>query len=92
MATGQHAAIVRKIDGHYEYLELQHPSNGNGWHSLDDSILINRFACSKARTEESKNYLISVQSLSNSKSFIDTLGYINTAADEQMKGVHGDVR
>lgn len=92
LATGQHAAIVRKIDEHYEYLELQHPSNGNGWHSLDNSILINRFACSQARTVESKNYLISVQSLSNSKSFIDTLGYINTAADEQMKGVHGDVR
>ena len=79
-ASGQHAAIVRKREGHYEYLELQHSvSSWNGWNNLDDSVLKNRFGCKSLHLSERRNFLIDVDSLTKSQEFLDLLGYINTS-------------
>lgn len=91
-AIGQHAAIIRKHDDSFEYLELQHPSTKNGWHVLDANALIARFGCRKERVQESSSYLIEVESLSNNKEFLNILGYINTASGEQRKGERGNVK
>ena len=92
LATGQHAAIVRNNNGQMQYLELQHPSNGNGWHDLDDYVLINRFGASPNHMMPFSSHLIEVDSLSNNQEFLNILGYINTAESEQRKGVSGNVR
>lgn len=91
-ATGQHAAIVRNNNGQMQYLELQHPSNGNGWHDLEDYVLVNRFGASPNHTVDFSSHLIEVDSLSNNQEFLNILGYINTAELEQRKGVSGNVR
>ena len=91
-AIGQHAAIIRKHQDHFEYLELQHPSTGNGWHTLDANALIARFGCKRERDYESSSYLIDVETLSNNKEFLNILGYINTASAEQRKGGCGSVK
>lgn len=92
LATGQHAAIVRNNNGQMQYLELQHPSNGNGWHDLDDYVLMNRFGASPNHTVPFSSHLIEVDSLANNQEFLNILGYINTAELEQRKGVSGNVR
>ena len=92
LAIGQHAAIVRRNVDRFEYLELQHPSSGNGWHTLDANILIARFKCRKERLQEISNYLIDIDSLSNNKEFLHVLGFINTASVEQRKGCRGNVK
>ena len=91
LATGLHAAVVRKVDGYFEYLELQHPTD-NGWHSLDDSVLLHRFRCSPVRLFECPNFLIDIDSLSENPEFLEILGYLNTAESEQHKGENGHVR
>ena len=92
LATGQHASIVRRNNDSFEYLELQHPSTGNGWHNLDDNILLSRFRCSKTHSLEFSNFLIDVESLSNNQEFLSILGYINTSKLSQKKGELGNVR
>lgn len=91
LATGVHAAIVRTVDGHFEYLELQHPTN-NGWHYLDDKELLKRFHCSQNNLFECPNFLIDIASLTGNQEFLGILGYLNTAESEQRKGVNGHVR
>ena len=91
LATGLHASIVRKIDGHYEYLELQHPTD-NGWHILNDTVLLNRFGCSQSNTVVYPNFLIDIDSLAGNEEFLEILGYLNTAESEQHKGENGSVR
>ena len=91
LATGLHASIVRKIDGHYEYLELQHPTD-NGWHILNDTVLLSRFGCSQSNTVAYPNFLIDIESLANNEEFLEILGYLNTAESEQRKGENGSVR
>lgn len=91
LATGLHASIVRKIDGHYEYLELQHPTD-NGWHILNDTVLLNRFGCSQSNTVVYPNFLIDIESLTDNEEFLEILGYLNTAESEQRKGGNGGVR
>lgn len=91
LATGQHAAIVRRSGNHFEYLELQHPSTENGWHVLHDRALIDRFGCSFAHSYDFSNYLIDVNSLSCCREFLDILGYINTERSMQRKGRGGNV-
>lgn len=92
MAVGRHAAIVRQTDNGYEYLELQHPSNGNGWHTLDDNTLANRFGCYSSRMFETSSFLMNVESMSNSQELKNILGFINTADSSQRKGAYGNVR
>ena len=74
LATGLHASIVRKIDGHYEYLELQHPTD-NGWHILNNTVLLNRFGCSQSNTVVYPNFLIDIESLAGNEEFLEILGY-----------------
>lgn len=92
LATGGHAAIVRQNNEHFEYLELQHPGSGNGWHALNENILINRFGCSRNRYYKNSSFLIDTSSLANSQEFLDILGYINTNSYEQRKGSSGNVK
>ena len=92
MATGEHAANIRQNNNYFEYLELQHPGSGNGWHPLNESILMNRFGCSRNRRYENSSFLIDTSSLANSQEFLDILGYINTNNYEQRKGASGNVK
>jgi len=92
LAVGSHAAIVRKSDSGYEYLELQHPSNGNGWHKLDENTLKYRFRCFETRPFNTSNFLVDVDSMAESQEFKNILGYINTAEIEQRKGLYGNVQ
>ena len=88
LGTGQHAAIVRLNNGHYEYLELQQPKDFNGWYPLYSSTLFSRFGCD-VYPMDFPSFLIEVESLANSNEFLDLLGYINTAESEQNKGDAG---
>ena len=92
LATGGHAAIVRQGNNQFEYLELQHPGSGNGWHPLNESVLINRFGCSRNRYNKNSSFLIDTYTLANSQEFLDILGYINTDCKEQRKGSSGNVK
>ncbi len=85
LATSEHAAIVRKNDSIYEYLELQSPTQ-NGWKQLTQFALQERFGCKPIRGKELPNFLIDVNSLTGCKEFIYILGYINTAEEKQNKG------
>ena len=93
LATGQHTAIVRKLGDGYEYLELQ-SERYNGFHTLTNSALRDRFRCKHSRSVagfklEAKNDLIEVESLSKSPDFIEMLKYINTEVGSEMKGAGG---
>lgn len=92
LVTGQHASIVRRNGSSFEYLELQHPSDGNGWHTLDDNVLLTRFGCSTSHMSAFSNFMIDVDSLTKSNDFLSILGYINTAEADQRKGASGHVR
>ena len=92
LASGQHAAIIRHNNNQFEYLELQHQSDENGWHSLNNDILKCRFGCESDRLIPSKSYMMNVNSLSKNNEFKNILGYINTAEQDQMKGTKGYVR
>lgn len=90
LATGEHCAIVRKLNGVYEYLELQMPGN-NGFKRLDVQVLADRFNCQHSYTANGEKYevdnvLIDISSLKGNKEFEKILGYINTATKEQLKG------
>ena len=92
LATGGHAAIVRRNGEDYQYLELQHPSNGNGWHTLGSDALRDRFGCKEKRPYEQSSYLMEVDSMAKSSEFRNILGFINTAEVNQRKGAVGNVR
>ena len=102
LATGKHAAIVRKLDTGYQYLELQSKYQ-NGWMPFERygsmaTTLNKRFGCRKT-VDKSFGYvwertviLMDVDSFKDNEEFEQLLGYINTAADKQRKGALGDVR
>lgn len=102
LATGKHAAIVRKLDTGYQYLELQSKYQ-NGWMPFERygsmaTTLNKRFGCRKT-VDKSFGYvwertviLMDVDSFKDNEEFEQLLGYINTAVDKQRKGVLGDVR
>lgn len=102
LATGKHAAIVRKLDTGYQYLELQSKCQ-NGWMPFERygsmaTTLNKRFGCRKT-VDKSFGYvwertviLMDVDSFKDNEEFEQLLGYINTAVDKQRKGALGDVR
>lgn len=102
LATGKHAAIVRKLDTGYQYLELQSKYQ-NGWmpfkrYGSMAATLNKRFGCRKT-VDKSFGYvwertviLMDVDSFKDNEEFEQLLGYINTAVDKQRKGALGDVR
>ena len=96
MATGQHVAIIRKMNGHYEYLELQSAKN-NGFHRLTNQILKDRFGCRKSRSVaglklEHSNVIIDIDKLDYGGEFSKILGYLNTNTESQKKGADGRIR
>lgn len=93
LGVGRHASIVRRAaGGGYEYLELQNVESANGWHTLDDAMLRYRFGCVKRRKYALNARLIDIEKLGASDEFPEILRYINTAVDEQRKGLGGGIR
>ena len=93
LETGKHAAIIRKGDRGFEYLELQSETE-NGFKKLDSFVLKIRFGCQTSYSVsgtkfEKSNVLIDVDSCKNSEEFKNLLGYINTAKDKQNRGEGG---
>lgn len=92
---GKYAAIVRKTEKGYEYLELQSPSaERNGWHELTTERLKNRFGAQKSHTiygsrYETRECIIDIDLLIKDAGFRKMMGYINTASGNQKKGAHG---
>ena len=105
LATGKHAAIVRRTEKGVEYLELQ-SKNENGWMPFEGNkrydspvrVLMKRFGCRKTVDRsfgsvwEKKVVLMEVDSFKDNDEFEELLGYINTASKAQKKGVLGDVK
>ena len=95
---GKHAAIVRKTEKGYEYLELQNASaERNGWHELTTERLKNRFGAQKSHTMfgskyETKECIIDIDLLIKDAGFRKMMGYINTASGNQQKGAQGGER
>ena len=83
-AVGKHAAIVRRHEGHLQYLELQTSNeNYNGYRNFKKSTLRDRFGCldNHRNDKDGKrwpNTLIDVETLAKSKEFANILGYINS--------------
>lgn len=102
LATGEHAAIIRKTEKGYEYLELQSPETKghtlNGFTELNDRELISRFKCKKSHSLkyigkiEANSILIDTESLYDNTEFQSLLCFINTEKKSQMKGSKGHVR
>ena len=93
LETGKHAAIIRRGNRGFEYLELQ-TEDKNGFKKLDSSVLKTRFGCQTSYSVsgikfEKSNVLIEVDSCKNSEEFKNLLGYINTAKNKQNKGEGG---
>lgn len=98
LAVGQHAAIVRKNGGKYEYLELQsRNSENNGFKELNTKTLHDRFGAKRSRTRygykmDQTGIIIESSKLANNSDFKKMLGYINTSENAQMKGKSGNVK
>lgn len=93
LATGRHAAIIRKNEGRFEYLELQSRIS-NGFKPLDNVVLKERFKCKKTHSTrhgkyEVDSYIIDSNSLKDNPEFHNLLSFINTAGSKQMKGIEG---
>ncbi len=102
LAAGKHAAIVRKVEEGFEYLELQSKAQ-NGWMPFDrygsiPTTLNKRFGCRKTvdrshgQVWEKSVILMDVDSFNGNTDFEQILGYINTSVENQQKGVMGDVK
>ena len=95
-SAGRHAAVVRQGATGLEYLELQSWGK-NGWFPLNDSVLKDRFACRRSHTIHGYKYetastLVDIEKFGQSGDFVEMLKYINTAADQQKKGVTGGIK
>ena len=93
LATGKHAAIVRKSTNGFEYLELQ-TKKENGFKKLTKDVLKNRFSCKKSHSTHgikitASSILIETETLTKNKEFKAILEYINTDTSKQQKGVNG---
>ena len=98
LATGRHAAIIRKTSKGLEYLELQDNELFNGYKKLTHKVLTKRFGCKKSHNlkyvgkVEAESILIDVDSLKNNEEFKKILGFINTNSGKQLKGSGGSVK
>ena len=94
--AGAHAAIVQRTDDdRLQYLELQSEKD-SGWHFFNKNArytLSNRFGCSSSRQYWGTTaVMFEVDSLKDSEEFAMILGYLNTAKDEQRKGLGGTIK
>ena len=98
LSTGGHAAIVRKHDGKFQYLELQSgKEGGNGFKDFTSTTLINRFRCQKSHTLYGEEYavksaLTDITAFNKDPNFRLMMGYINTKKTEAQSGVSGRMR
>ena len=95
-AISEHAAVVRKVNGVMQYLELQSPLE-NGWKTLDDNVLKWRFKAKRSRSVMGSKYgldacLIESSKLQNDKGYRKLLSYINTDVSKQLKGAGGSIK
>ncbi len=93
---GKHAAIVRKNENGFEYLELQSRYD-NGFKPLSDAVLKRRFGAQKSHTSYGSSYetsecIIDIELLRGSSDFKKLLGYINTLEQAQRKGKGGSIK
>lgn len=91
LAVADHAAIVKKVDNKWHYLELQ-TRNNNGWHRLTSESLKERFGASTRRRKLREIILYDIDELGRSDQFKTALGYINTKESEQIKGDGGHAK
>lgn len=99
LVCGRHASVVKNLGNNtYAYLELQ-SSISNGWKEFKDvsgtamrRCLNDRFGCGRGGNLSTTTLLYDLDSLSQSKEFISTMGYINTAKNKQQKGEAGHER
>ena len=93
LASGRHAAIVRKTkDGVLQYLELQ-SSVRSGWINFDGNpryTLKTRFGENKGYDVE--DFMIDVDTIKDSVDLKKLLGYINTTKNKQRKGKYGTIK
>lgn len=100
--TGKHAAIVRRTEDNWEYLELQSPTK-SGWTSFSAygsrlETLYKRFGCRKTvdrrfgKVWEQEAFAMEVDSFKNNKDFEYILGYLNTAKGNEQKGDDGYIK
>lgn len=95
--AGKHAAIVRKSQTGIEYLEMQSGWRENTWYELTDYELKRRFGCQKSHTTygmkmETSEVLFDIESAMGNADFAELMEFINTATDQQRKGVGGGER
>jgi len=96
LLTGAHATIVRKTEGKLQYLELQDKTD-NGFKQFTSQTLKKRFGCKQTHTiqgykAKARSLLINVEEFTNKNEFKKILGYINTLANKQLKGVNGSAK
>lgn len=93
LITGKHASVVRRNEGVLQYLELQSATN-NGFRDFTENTLRNRFGCQRSHSiygskVEMPNWLVDLESLTQSEDFKNILPYLNTNEGEQRKGSAG---
>lgn len=106
--TGRHTAIVRKVNGELQYLELQ-SADKSGWHPFEEDVILFKgspLETTKHYTLSDKlkdrfgcasksagySYLVDIEEYQGSDEFRELLGYVNTAEDAQKKGALGSVK
>lgn len=99
LTTGRHAAIIKKENDYYYFLELQDTEGHNGWKPLGgtkrasdvDLQLGIRFAAKKSRYPGFST-LTSIESLTKNENLTHLASFFNTKGMKQMKGVGGHAK
>ena len=98
LSVGRHAAIVRKnADGVLQYLELQ-SKNRSGWTNFDGNpryTLKTRFGCTQRATNSAQyDFMLDLteSDFASNDDFRSLLGFLNTEANAQRKGVDGTIK
>lgn len=99
LVTGSHAAIIRKVNGKLQYLELQAPVyRYNGWKDFGSkkseivSKLAKRFGAKKTVPGSGVMSLIDIEEFKDNVEFYNLMEYINNDKSKQNKGNGGNVR
>lgn len=99
LSIARHAAVVKKVDGKWYYLELQSKyDERNGFTPFTKDTLAKRFGAQKTHSMkyigkyEVSGSLIDLEALKRDPKLINLLGYINTAETSQKKGKSGGLK
>lgn len=98
LGVGNHAAIIKKDDEGWKFLELQSKQKDkNVWNRLTLEKLKTRFKVKESKKNitgkvELEAKLIEIVSLYKSNVFAEMLNYINTNENEQQKGNEGYIK